>query len=84
MPFNSKYNIAQSWSALSKLSGAQLCSPPYAQAFIATHICSYMCMTSPYVNEHDNRCWLDVSSSPPYGASQCTSAGINGGVPPLR
>lgn len=84
MPFSSKYNVEQSWSALTKVTGAQLCAPTYPAAVVATHVCSYLCMTSQCLGgEENNMCWLDASQSPAYGASQCNFAGIVGGVPRL-
>lgn len=72
MPFSSKYNAAQSWGALTKLTGQQLCNPDTFTGLVAaTHICSYLCMTSPYVDGNLNMCWLDKDTPAPEGASLC-------------
>lgn len=72
MPFSSKYDITQSWGALTKLTGEQLCNADtFTSIATTTHICSYLCMTSPYVDEDLNMCWLDKDTAAPEGASLC-------------
>jgi len=71
MPFNSVIDDAQKWTALTTVTGEQLCSPTFGQAAVAGHVCSYLCMTAQYVGEANNMCWLDATTQAPAGATQC-------------
>lgn len=75
MPFTAKYELAQSWSALTQFSGQQLCSLDFVGAATAVRTCSYLCMTSQYVGESNNMCWLDPNSPPAYGSTRCNYEG---------
>jgi hypothetical protein len=76
MPFTAKWQLTQSWSALARFSGQQLCSEDFKGAAAAVRTCSYLCMTSQHVGESNNMCWLDPRSKPAYGATQCNWNGV--------
>lgn len=83
MPCNNKYEVAQSWSALEVVTGPQICNPEgaYFNNAMAGHLCSYLCMTSQFVEgAHNNLCWLDGSVPAPHHASVCN---YKGGSPSL-
>jgi hypothetical protein len=72
LPFNGPNNP---WAIFNAFTGEQLCNPnQLRKLFGATHICSYLCATSAYVDTDNNRCWLGVGGAPPApGASLCTA-----------
>lgn len=75
MPCDDKYNALRSWSALEYTSGQEFCSDKYFDKAIASHICSYLCMTSQYVGVDNNLCGMDAEAQVPEHASLCSCTG---------
>lgn len=60
------------WAATLTVTGPQICDvTAFKQFYASNHICSYMCMTSPFVAASNNLCQL-TNLLPPGGATPCS------------
>ncbi len=75
MPFTNIPN--NPWQSLLTATGDQLCNAAaFAAAYGIGHVCSYQCMTSPYVATSENDCWINAQQAPAEGATLCPAATV--------